>query len=116
MEHSLFLAGIIGPILMALSLSEYLNFKIWKDVHPTVVYLNGLVLLTMGIVIVRIHPSWTIGWPLIITIIGWLLILFGLLRMFFPNARQLEKNTASTLLLFTLLLVGVCLSAKAYLL
>ncbi len=114
MELSLTIAGIIGPILIILAISEYLNFKIWKDVHPTVVYLNGLLLLTLGIIVVRIHNLWILNWELTITIVGWLLILSGSIRMFFPKTPQLKKNAATNIFLLFILFLGAFLSVKAY--
>ncbi|WP_422081080.1 hypothetical protein [Ulvibacterium sp.] len=114
MEVSLNLAAVIGPILMAIASSEYLNFKIWKNVHPTVVYLNGLVLLIGGLIVIRMHNHWSMDWTLVITIFGWLFILLGLARMFFPTQKQPEKSLFSNLLLLVLFLVGLFLSFKAY--
>lgn len=48
MDLSLQIAGILGPILMALASSEYLNYRIWEQVEPTLVYLNGLFLFSGG--------------------------------------------------------------------
>ncbi|WP_299532967.1 hypothetical protein [Ulvibacterium sp.] len=115
MDTSINLAAIIGPIVMAIAISEYLNFKIWRNVHPTVVYLNGLVLLIGGLIVIRMHNYWTLDWTLAITIFGWLFILLGLARMFFPTQKQLEKSLFSNLVLLLLFLAGTFLSFKAYL-
>ncbi len=114
MSISLQIAGVMGPILVALSISEYFHYKIWKDVHATVVYLNGLVLLTCGLIVVRLHNIWVADWTVLITILGWLLVLMGLGRMFFPTNKQLEKGLAANILLLLLLLLGIFLSMKAY--
>ncbi|MBT31768.1 MAG: hypothetical protein CMO01_19085 [Thalassobius sp.] len=114
MNTSLQIAGVLGPVLMALSITEYLNFKIWKDVHSTLVYLNGLVLLVGGLIIVRIHNLWLLNWAVIITFLGWVLVLLGLARMFFPTAKQASQNTASNLLLLTMLILGSFLTLKSY--
>ena len=115
MEYSVTIAGIIGPILMILAISEHLNFKIWQDVHPTVVFLNGFVLLTLGLIVVRIHNFWSLNWELTITIVGWILLLLGLIRMFFPKAPQPKKNMVTNTSLMVLLFLGAFLSVKAYL-
>ncbi len=114
MDTSIQLAGIIGPVLIALSISEYINFKIWRDVPAPVVYLNGLVLLTGGLIVIRIHNFWFANWTVLITILGWLFLLLGLSRMFFPNKKQLEKKIATDLLLLVLLILGVFLLIKSY--
>jgi len=115
MQLSFLLASILGPILLALSISEYLNFKIWENPHPTLVYLNGLMLLTGGIIIVRLHNIWVPAWPVLITIVGWLILIAGLFRMFFPAQKQLPKNTLSICIMVTLFIIGIYLSIKGYL-
>lgn len=115
METSKNIAGLIGPILMVLSLSEFLNFHIWTKVEPTVVYLNGLLLFTGGLALIRSHNKWAIDWTLLITLIGWLSLLLGLYRVFFPYSKQLEKNTFTYATLGILFIVGITLTIKAYL-
>nr|WP_299338070.1 hypothetical protein [Allomuricauda sp.] len=113
-EISIQIGSILGPVLMILSSSEYLNFKIWKDVAPTVVALNGLVLLICGLIIVRFHNFWHLDWTLAITIFGWLILLTGIFRLFVPNAKQAGKNTSTTILLSVLFLVGGFITFKSY--
>ncbi len=54
MDLSLQIAGILGPILMALASSEYLNYRIWEQVELTLVYLNRLFLFLGGMVLLVI--------------------------------------------------------------
>jgi hypothetical protein len=114
MESSRDIAGLIGPILMVLSLSESLNFSIWKKVEAPVVYLNGLLLFTGGLALIRAHNNWSTGWPILITLMGWLSLALGLYRIFFPNGKQLERNTFSYITLGTLFMIGFFLTVKAY--
>lgn len=114
METSKNIAGLIGPILMVLSLSEFFNFHIWTKVEATVVYLNGLLLFTGGLALIRSHNTWAIDWTLLITLIGWLSLALGLYRIFFPSGKQLERNTFTYISLGTLFIVGLFLSVKAY--
>ena len=115
MDISFQLAGILGPILIALSVTEYKNFKIWQEIQPTVVYLNGLLFFTGGIVIIRIHSIWSLNWAIVITIFGWVLSLLGLYRMVSPTGKQVEKSTVANLLFLLMFVLGVFLSIKAYL-
>lgn len=115
MQSSENIAGLIGPILIALSLSEFLNFHIWTKVESTVVYLNGLLLFTGGLALIRSHNTWTIDWTLSITLVGWLSLILGLYRMFFPSSKQPERNIFTYVSLGTLFTVGLFLTVKAYL-
>ena len=108
------LAGLIGPILMVLSISETLNLSIWKGVDASVVYLNGLILFIAGLSIVRTYNHWAFDWTVMITLTGWLSLLAGVYRLFFPNSPQLKKNTITYVVLPVIFSTGSILSYKAY--
>jgi len=42
-----------------------------------------LMALVPGLAIVNVHRSWR-GWPVIITIIGWLMVIGGVIRLVLP--------------------------------
>jgi hypothetical protein len=48
-------------------------------------WLSGVLALTTGLAIVLSHNEWDLSWEVIITIIGWLAILRGLLRLLIPQ-------------------------------
>jgi len=74
------IAGLLGPSLIAISVTEAVNLRIWADVQPPVVYLSGVLLFVAGLAIVRAHNRWLFGWPVLVTIVGWLCLLGGLAR------------------------------------
>lgn len=104
------IASLLGPTLVALSLSEALHLSIWADVDPTVVYLNGLLLFVAGLAIVRFHNRWKLHWSLLVTLLGWTVLLAGTYRMFFPRAPQLESGPAAYALISFNLLAGAALT------
>jgi hypothetical protein len=54
--------------------------------NRTALFMTGLVLLLLGLFVVLVHNVWNAGFlPLILTLIGWLLVLRGLLSMFVPG-------------------------------
>lgn len=108
------IASILGPLLMAISSSEFVNFKIWEKVEPTVVYLNGLILFIGGLSIIRFHSIYTAQWTLVITILGWMIFIAGIYRMFFPGKRQAQKGWQTNMLILILFLSGCFLTYKAY--
>ncbi|PID85653.1 MAG: hypothetical protein CSB13_07130 [Chloroflexi bacterium] len=113
-DISIEIASILGPILMIVASSEYLNLKAWKNVDPTVVSLNGLIFLISGIVIVKFHNNWNLDWTLVITILGWLIFLVGVFRSFFPNAKQAPQNRFTKTFIIILFLIGSFLTYKGY--
>lgn len=118
MEKSRSIAGIVGPVLVVMVISE---LKIW---NPTLydeqivplVYLSGILMFIAGLAIVRAHNVWTLKWPVLITLTGWFGMGLGLLRTFFPQSYQTNfKNDASALAVeITLIAIGVLLSFMAY--
>jgi uncharacterized membrane protein YhaH (DUF805 family) len=108
-------AGLVGPTLIALNASEAMNPHIWSNIaHIT--YLSGSLWFVAGLAILRAHHRWMLGWPVLITLVGWFVILGGLFRMFFPeSAQQGVQNTPIALAgQMVLLAIGIFLTYKAY--
>jgi hypothetical protein len=114
MANSKYIAGLIGPTLSALALSEALNMDIWATNVAPVTYLNGTLLFIAGLSIVRVHNDWTRGLPVAVTLTGWGIILLGLFRMFAPQAQQLPENAAAYVMFAALFTFGIFLTFKAY--
>ncbi len=114
MINSRQLAQIIGPTLSVMTLSEMINLSIWESNIPSVTFLNGVLLFVAGISIVRVHNFWVRSWTFLITLIGWLTLLVGSLRMFFPTAKQGGENFFTYFLLTVLFVIGLFLTLKGY--
>ena len=114
MINSRQLAQLVGPTLSAMSLAEMINLSIWESTIPSVVFLNGAILFVAGISIVRVHNFWINSWTFLLTLIGWLTLSLGLLRMFFPSVNQVGKSISAYSLLAVLFLIGFFLSWKGY--
>ena len=119
MDKSKSIAGIVGPTLILMILSE---LKVWNaTLYDTqivpLVYLSGVLFFIAGLSIVRKHNIWVWGWQTLITIIGWLGLVLGVLRMFLPQlyiTKFRNDNSALAVELF-LILIGCVLTVKAYL-
>lgn len=109
------IAAVLGPVLMAVTVSETVNLHIWHDVHPTVVYLNGLLFLVGGLVIATTHNYWRLDFSLLVTLSGWLLVAAGAFRMFFPEAQQLAPGVGTYILIAVLFALGAALTLFAFL-
>jgi hypothetical protein len=85
------IASLAGPTALALGVSMLIN----RDMYPVLAQqvagnlpffiLSGVVALVAGLAIVRVHNHWTASWVTIVTIMGWLLILGGILRIVVPR-------------------------------
>jgi len=114
MTDSQRIAGLLGPTLVVVSLSEAINLQIWTDVAPPVVYMSGTLLFVAGLSIVRIHNRWVLGWPVLVTAVGWLALLGGLVRMFAPSLAHTQNTALLIPLLTVIFTIGLVLTLKAY--
>lgn len=108
------IASVLGPTLMVMSISEAINFDIWETSLPQVVYLNGVILFSTGVAVVRFHHRWRSDWTATITLSGWVMLVAGLFRLLFPSAKQGEKSLVTYAFMAGLCLFGLFLSFKAY--
>jgi hypothetical protein len=101
MDISLFLAQVMGPLLLVIGLGVLMNKKHYQDVVREMVkdkdtnYFRGTIALVLGLLIVITHNVWVSDWPVVITLIGWLGIVKGAGLILFPKQiGELAKNKA----------------------
>lgn len=126
MGNSKAIAGYIGPTLMAAGAMVLVDGKVFDEMlveayrNPLTVVLSGFVIFVAGIAIVRAHHQWVKGWPVLVTLIGWLAIIGGLARIFFPielinfAAHVTDIHGILPTAGFVLLVLGGFLSFQAY--
>ena len=116
MTNSKHIAKLIGPTLIVMNVSEAINAQIWANVSTTQTYLAGALWFVAGLSIIRAHNYWTLRWPVLITLLGWFIMLGGLSRMFFPVPVQQGSQNATVVLALQvfLLLIGIVLTFKAF--
>jgi len=91
MQRSIFLAKLIGPLLAAIGIALILNADSFRAMASefiksySQIYIAGLLALTAGLAIVNTHNEWTGDWRVVITILGWLCVIGGVLRIVFPS-------------------------------
>jgi uncharacterized membrane protein YhaH (DUF805 family) len=119
MTNSTRIAGLVGPTAIAISITEWMNLGVFTAaIGPSFaphVYLNGTLLFVAGLAIVRAHNHWTRGWPVLLTLVGWVAMLAGLSRMVPPvSAQQAGQNTTVVYAsLVAVLAIGVVLTFKS---
>ncbi len=126
MKTSKTIAGLIGPTLVIIAASMLLNIgsfpalaeQVSRD--PALIFVSGILLFVAGLAIVRVHNRWTNGWPVLVTVLGWLAVFSGLARMLFPTAlaaiagRFGQNIGAAIAVAIVLLGLGAFLSFRAY--
>ena len=92
MQTSIFLARLLGPILLVLGLSLAINRKSYTVMSAEfvasrpLVYIAGAGALAIGLSIVLNHNVWAADWRIIITLLGWMATLAGISRLMFPDS------------------------------
>lgn len=101
---------------MILSEMRLWNPTLYDTQIVPLIYLNGVLFFVAGLALVRSHNIWIYGWQTVVTLIGYLLIILGLFRMFFPQIQQaeFENNNSIFIVEIILILVGIFLTFKAY--
>jgi hypothetical protein len=90
MTTSKTIAGLMGPTLVAMAVAMLINLNsmpvLTEEIshEPALILVSGVLLFVAGLAIVRAHNRWTADWPVLITVLGWLLVFQGLVRMLFP--------------------------------
>ena len=91
MQSSTFIAKLVGPMFVVISVGMLTNQNTYHAIigeflhSGALVYLSGLLSLLAGLAIVHAHNSWRAEWSVIITILGWLMLIGGVLRIVFPH-------------------------------
>ena len=91
MERAIFIAKLLGPFILVGGVGMLVNQSIYQAMiseflHSTaLVYLSGLLSLLAGLAIVNVHNSWTSGWSVVITVIGWLMLIGAVVRLVLPQ-------------------------------
>jgi uncharacterized protein YjeT (DUF2065 family) len=99
METSLFLAKLIGPVLIVIGIGLLVKQTEFREMATdflssrAMIFLAGLLTLVTGLAIVLTHNVWDFSWPVIITILGWLSVFGGVFRMLFPDSVQSMGTT-----------------------
>ena len=120
MASSKQIAGLLGPTMVAMLVSEFplVQPHLYDAQTPPVVYLSGVLMFVAGLAIVRTHNTWARDWTVLVTLSGWLFLLLGLVRMF--AASQYKQAAAGAgsgffmLLEGCLLVVALFITFRAY--
>ena len=92
MQTSIFLAQLIGPVLLTGAISLLVNGERQRAMarefleSPPLIYLSGIIVMTAGLAIVLCHNVWAFDWRVLITLVGWMAMIGGAFRIVFFDA------------------------------
>lgn len=85
------LAAVLGWYLIIISLLVLFRLDHIKSLMADIMtqqalsFIVALITMIIGLVMVLSHNIWVIGWPVIVTLISWLVLISGLIRLFVPD-------------------------------
>ena len=91
MENSLFLAQLIGPTLAVMGAGLLIDPRGFQTLaneflgSRALIFLAGLLAFVPGLAVVLGHNVWVADWPVIITVLGWLSLIGGAVRILLPR-------------------------------
>lgn len=101
MQASIFLARLLGPLLLLPGIGMLLTPRMFRTMGTelvgslTLIYLFGLIDLAAGLAIVLTHNVWVANWRVLITLLGWLMLVRGTVRVL--GAEQVQPYATKLL-------------------
>ena len=126
MTNAELIAGLAGPLFMAVGVALLVNRRAVAGLvsgtlnSPEFIFFSGLITLIAGLAVVRTHNVWSAEWTLLVTVIGWLCVIGGVIRIVWPDrvsvlrTNLLRSENAITASALVSLLLGAFLTAKGY--
>jgi hypothetical protein len=125
MQTSIFLARLLGPLLLpgvGLLVNPAGFRAMAREVVTsiTLVYLFGLVDFAAGLAIVLTHNVWVANWRVLITLLAWVLLIRGFCRVMVPRVMMrfaeniFHGNAVYTVSGTVLTLLGLVLCGFGY--
>lgn len=125
MDISIFLAKVLGLYLLIISFAMLIHADKFRRMIPDMDtpifrFFGGVMALMMGLLIVVSHNVWEMDWRVLITIIGWLALLKGVMRLIFLGfantlieiySKNKKVYLVTVLILF---LIGLYLSYEGF--
>ena len=114
------IAGLVGPTIVAMLVSEYplVQPHLYDAQIPPVVYLSGVLMFVAGLAIVRAHNHWARDWTVLVTLSGWFSLALGLFRMFAAGLYQRRAADTDVMVFMVaegvLLVCGLVMTFKGY--
>ncbi len=127
MENAIVIARIIGPYFIIAGLGFLFNLKNFQKVmedfskNSALLYMGGVMALFFGLLIVQFYNVWKVQWTLIITILGWMSLIKGVVLIVFPKVliklmESYQKNTVPIIVHLVIgFALGIFLTLKGYL-
>jgi hypothetical protein len=91
MQTSIFLARLIGPVMLVVGLAVLINQREFRDLAQdfiasrALLFLSGLVMLPAGLAIILVHNIWAADGRTMVTVFGWSVTITSAMRLLAPQ-------------------------------
>ena len=116
MDLSTFVAQVLAVVYLSVGVGMLLDKAYYKKLFSEVfsdhlgMYLGGIMALVAGVALVSYHNVWSQDWTVLVTIIGWLALIKGVMLLAFPSVFMKQfKGFAKTKYLHTMSFVVLAL-------
>ncbi len=126
MDNSILLAKFIGPYITVIGIGLLFNQKSFQKImedflkNAALVYVTGLITFVAGLAVVISHNLWVLDWRVIITLLGWNVLIKGARLVISPDtsakmAAVFVKNNKLVIIPWIIMLaIGIFLTTKGY--
>lgn len=103
------IAKIIGVIYLAFGIGLLFNKEFYlnafKDIltNSSYLILGGFLAILFGILIIEYHNIWINSWIVIITIVGWIALIKGIVLLAFPRLISIYKPIVTSNLFYKII-------------
>lgn len=127
MANTILIARLLGPVVVMASIAllaypgdirqmarEFLDSR-------ALIFLTGVLAMAAGLAIVNTHNVWVAGWPVLITLFGWAMVIGGAIRIALPAAvksignAMLDNPVLTRIAGVVWLVVGLYVTYEGYL-
>jgi hypothetical protein len=119
-------AKLIGPILVVAAIAMLVNPRDLQEIareflkSRALIYVTGVLAMLGGLAIVNNHNVWIADWPVIVTLMGWAMLIGGAVRIALPSAvrsiggAMLDHPAMIRIAGVVWVLIGALLTYKGY--
>ncbi|MFA6931171.1 MAG: hypothetical protein WCT05_12665 [Lentisphaeria bacterium] len=92
---SITVARILGLLYLSVAIGSIFRKDYFRDIlksfseNALLAYFSGFIALVLGGLLVHLHNEWTTDWTVLITIVGWIALLKGIVLLAYPNITRL---------------------------
>ncbi len=125
MNTTIFLAKAFSLYFVIVGLAMIFHRKYYLEAaaemleHKGLSFFTAIFTLTLGILLVLFHNIWDEVWAIVISVLAWLTLLKGMVRLFFPKQfekaiRAYENCTFFYIMMIITVLFGVLLGCYGF--